>query len=304
MTAIAPWFGGKRTMAEEIVAELGNHRAYWEPFCGSMAVLFAKEPASQETVIDMHDGLVNLARTLRSAGSAARLYARASRTLYSTDLYDQSAAWLDNWPGLQGSDGYDQEAAYHYFVVSWMGRNGTSGCVRTNWQPSIRYTPGGGSSSTRFRTAVESIPWWHERLRRVVILKGDAFNHLPKIPDMPGIAVYADPPYLQCTRGSGGGSRYLHDFTECNEADAGGLFDRQDDHARLAAELTRFKEARVVVSYYDHPRLESLYPGWTVRRMYRQKNLHVQNRRGVGKCEAPEVLLINGPSYATLETTA
>jgi DNA adenine methylase len=36
--AIAPWFGGKRTLAPRITAELGAHRAYWEPFCGSMAV--------------------------------------------------------------------------------------------------------------------------------------------------------------------------------------------------------------------------------------------------------------------------
>ena len=39
--AIVPSFGGKRTLAPQIVAELGEHRAYWEPFCGSMAVLIA-----------------------------------------------------------------------------------------------------------------------------------------------------------------------------------------------------------------------------------------------------------------------
>lgn len=41
--AIAPWFGGKRTLAEEIVRELGKHTQYFEPFCGSAAVLFAKD---------------------------------------------------------------------------------------------------------------------------------------------------------------------------------------------------------------------------------------------------------------------
>jgi DNA adenine methylase len=284
-------------MAEDIVTELGRHRTYWEPFCGSCAVLFAKTPSSQETVVDMHDGLVNLARVLQDESLAAELYGRAARTLYSTDLYEQSAAWLDRWVSLQDSQACDIDAAYHFFVVSWMGRNGTSGCCRTNWQPSIRYTPGGGSSSTRFHAAVDSIPWWHDRLRKVVIIKGDAFDHIPKLPDVPELAIYADPPYLHSTRGSGGGSRYLHDFTEANGGV--GLFDRQgDDHERLAAELMRFKQARVVVSYYDHPRLPRLYPGWTLRRLYRQKNLHVQNRRGVGHCEAPEVLLINGPSYA------
>ncbi len=42
ITAIAPWFGGKRTLAPRIIEALGKHTAYWEPFCGSMAVLLAK----------------------------------------------------------------------------------------------------------------------------------------------------------------------------------------------------------------------------------------------------------------------
>jgi len=57
------------------------------------------------------------------------------------------------------------------------------------------------------------------------------------------------------------------------------------------------------VSYYDAPELAELYPAWTVRKCYRQKNLHVQNRRAEGKCEAPEVLLLNGPSFSAAQDT-
>ena len=35
--AIAPWFGGKRTLAPAIVVELGTHTQYFEPFFGSGA---------------------------------------------------------------------------------------------------------------------------------------------------------------------------------------------------------------------------------------------------------------------------
>ena len=35
--ALAPWFGGKRTLAPAIVQQLGKHTQYFEPFCGSMA---------------------------------------------------------------------------------------------------------------------------------------------------------------------------------------------------------------------------------------------------------------------------
>ena len=48
--AILPYFGGKRNLASRIIDFLGPHRVYWEPFCGSMAVLFAKEPVVMETV--------------------------------------------------------------------------------------------------------------------------------------------------------------------------------------------------------------------------------------------------------------
>ena len=54
INAIVPWFGSKRYLAPRIVEQLGPHRAYWEPFCGSLAVLLAKPVASQETVCDLH----------------------------------------------------------------------------------------------------------------------------------------------------------------------------------------------------------------------------------------------------------
>lgn len=76
--AIAPWFGGKRTMAPAIVTELGKHSQYFEPFCGSMAVLFAKKPSQKETVNDLHGDLINLARVLQQEQTAV---ARITSTL-------------------------------------------------------------------------------------------------------------------------------------------------------------------------------------------------------------------------------
>ena len=39
LTAVAPWYGGKRRLAPRIVAEFGRHRAYWEPLAGSRKAL-------------------------------------------------------------------------------------------------------------------------------------------------------------------------------------------------------------------------------------------------------------------------
>lgn len=297
ITCIAPWFGSKRTLGPEIAAEAGPHRAYWEPFCGSCAVLFAKEPAALECVNDLHSDLINLAMVLAS-DRFAHLHERLSRTLYSEQLFEQlKTEWTSRFEGRNAIappaipnqvEDRHVEAAWLFMVMSWMGRNGAAGTERCNYQMAMRWTPNGGSGPTRWRSAVESIPEWHERLRNVCILHKDAFECIDKIDDAPGTVIYCDPPYLKNTRSqnkSGGKSKYLWDFTDA-------------DHDDLSRSLARFTKARVIVSYYDDPELSRLYPDWTKRLVYMNKNLHVQNRRDATPAVAPEVLLINGPSYA------
>lgn len=285
--AIAPWFGSKRGMAPEIVRQLGPHRAFWEPFCGSMAVLLAKPECSQETANDLHGDLINLARVVRHPQAATFLYRRLRRTLVHEDLFWESAEWLAKAGPIEDYhivDGEDHrgpaesctERAYHFFVVSWLGRNGVIGTKQYNNNFCVRYTSNGGIQGTRFASAVDSIPAWRRRLREVTILRRDGFELLERIEDQDGTAIYCDPPYLAK------GASYIHDF-----ADAG--------HARLAEVLARFKKARVVVSYYLHERLKDLYPGWTLIDCTRAKSLSVQGQRGSKSKKAPEVLLINGP---------
>jgi DNA adenine methylase len=281
ITAISPWFGSKRTLAPVIVSELGAHKAYWEPFCGSMAVLLSKPACRQETVVDLHGDLINLARVIQNRDTAVALYRRLRRTLMHEDALAEAAETLSDRPW--SGDVPHVGRAWAFFVTSWMGRNGfvgTEGHARTATF-CIRYTANGGDSATRFRGAVESIPQWRRRLRNVTILNRDAFGVIDKIADEDGCVVYCDPPYLVK------GSKYVHDFDDV------GLMGN-DDHARLAAAVARFKRTRVIVSYYSHPRLSELYPGWTRRMCGMNKNM--ANTAGKGK-DAPEVLLINGPSY-------
>jgi len=316
INAIAPWFGGKRTMAPDIVTELGKHTQYFEPFCGSMAVLFAKEPSQKETVNDMHGDLINLARVLQDRDAAEALYERLGRTLFSEGLLDQARVELNVVSSQVAieSESIDPSPAtcnraYWYFLASWMGRNGTAGTARLDYQIAVRWTKGGGSPTVRFRNAIESIPWWHERLRNVVILKRDAFSIIDRFEDVKETAIYADPPYVDTTRSKGAikngrGGRYLHEFNHAD--DSPDLFDqasdpkkkKKNDHQRLADALNQYKHARIVVSYYDSPMIRELYKGWTFVDHTRQKHLHVQNGRGARPKEAPEVLIINGPSYA------
>lgn len=284
LTAIAPWLGGKRSMADVIVEQLGEHISYFDLFCGSLAVPLAKPVSVHETVCDLHKDLYNLALVLRDRPAAEELYAQLHRTMFHEQLLKEAQQSLRApFPAKVP----DVHRAYLFFIQSWAGRNGIAGSVRQTFQIAVRWTHGGGSPTLRWRNAIESIPDWQLRLNNMTIVNRSAFEVLPKIRDAGRTAIYADPPYLLDTRGhKGGGSRYEHDFKE-------------EDHVELAKQLARFKQARVVVSYYDSPKLAELYPApqWTKIDCTRFKNLSVQNGREQERTTAPEVLLVNGPPY-------
>jgi len=278
--ALAAWFGGKRILGPRISEEIGPHSAWWDLGCGSMAVTFAKEPASMETCVDLHGDLTNLAFVLQREDLAVELYAELNRVLLSRELCDKSQAIIRENAPPSGSDPPDLERAYHYMLMSWIDRNGSSGTKSYNSGFCIRYTKNGGAAATRFRSAVESIPDWHERLKLLTIMRADLFGVAAKIEDSPGVVIYCDPPYVKK------GAMYLHDF-------------EADDHVRLAKLLGRFKKTRVIVSYYDHPVVRELYADWTWRELDATKALVNQGMRDTGgTVKAPEVLIINGPSYA------
>ncbi|NIP26654.1 MAG: DNA adenine methylase [Phycisphaerae bacterium] len=278
--AIAPWFGGKRRLAPLIADLLGRHRAYWEPFCGSMAVLFAKKPCEMETVNDLHGDLINLARIVQDKELGFKLYDKLSRTLYAEQFFREAKKrWLSAPRDFDAAEP-DIDRAYDYFVASWLGINGVSGTERCNYQFALRWCVGGGQGAIRWTSVIESMPAWHKRLRNVVIIQRDAFEIIENIKDKHHTAVYCDPPYIEKS------DKYVHDFNE-------------NDHQRLAQALQRFEKARVIVSYYDHPKLETLYEGFekiTVTGSRQSLRNATREKKKKARIEVPEVLLINGPA--------
>lgn len=281
--ALAPWYGSKRTLALAIIEQLGQHRIYWEPFCGSCSVLFGKERSTYETVNDLHRDLINLALVVQNPDLGAKLYGMVARTLFHEDLLPEAKerlAVLNSAPSIEIS----VEWAYWYLIFSWMGLNGVSGTVlRHTGTFAVRYSGNGGNGATRWASVVDSIPDWHQRLIGVQILSRDAFEILERLDDAPGTAIYCDPPYL--TKGA----KYVHDF-------------RSQDHQRLADLLRRFQHSRIVVSYYDDPRLADLYPGWGKLVCDVPKAMGNSGMRDKeSKAKTPEVLLVNGDVFGAKE---
>lgn len=323
--ATLPYFGGKRTLADRIVAQFGPHKSFWDIFCGSLAPILAKEPCAQETANDLYGDLINLARVLRDEEWGSWLYRQLRRTLVHESLYWVEAKKMkstrehDVGPDDAAPGPADAQRAYTFFVASWLGRNGVTGTRGWNSNFCVRYTVNGGFQGQRFAGAVDSIPAWRRRLRKVTILRRDAFALLEKIEDARGTVIYADPPYLLDTRNQNhGSSKYIHEFEdiviwvckcgvlreqwlarkdalpECAKCRSMTVKRRLSQHERLAELLARFKEARIVLSYYASPRLAELYPGWAQIAMPCVKGMATQGKRGSKKEIAPEVLLVNG----------
>lgn len=270
--AIAPWFGGKRTLAPKIVKLLGEHRVYWEPFCGSMAVLMVKPACRMETVNDLHGDLINLARVVADPQAGAKLYMRLRRTLFHEELLMDARETLRSGDSLFMAELSPGDRAYWYFIESWMGRNGVAGTQSTCPSFCIRYTANGGQPAKRFTGAVSSIPQWRRRLRNVAISSRNAFELIERIDDAPGTAIYVDPPYVVKS------ATYIHEF-------------KLSDHERLNGLLTRFTKARVVVSYYGDPLIDELYTSWNRVEVEVTKSLAHQSRRGQNNAKATEILL-------------
>ena len=279
--ALAPWFGAKRNLAPRIVEMLGPHQVYWEPFCGSMAVLLIKSQCRMETVNDLHGDLINLSRVVQDDKLAPQLYDRLHRTLMCESLYEDAAQKYAERGYSATTNGPDLERAYEWFLCIWQGISGLAGTRDARLALALRFTSKGGHAATRWVAAVDSIPAWHERLRKVVIVNQDAFVWLGRIEDERNAAIYVDPPYFDKS------SRYVHDFED-------------EDHARLAELLHRFKKARIVLSYYDHPKLWELYPDWYSEKIEVSKALSHQGRRGENDVRAVEVLLCNQPIKSRL----
>lgn len=287
LTAIAPWLGSKRNIVPFIVEECGQHSAYWSLFGGSLADILGKKPCSLETATDLHGELINLARVLAAEPLARQLYARLDPVLmHQQMIVEAQERVVARGPGTRPAPGVpDVDQAADYMLVSWCGRNGVAGTKSYNFGFCVRYTKNGGHAAKRWRSAVDSIPDWHDRLKNVTILNDDAFKVVERIEDSAGVVIYADPPYLVK------GSKYMHDFTTWKDGDE---LNPQNDHTRLAMCLRRFQKTRVVVSYYDHPALDLLYPGWKKRKIEVTKSLVSGGKRDdENDTRAVEVLLVN-----------
>lgn len=276
-SAIAPWFGSNRTLAATVGRQLGKCAWVGIPFAGGCCeVPHIKTRAG--VVNDKHRHLINLARVVADPTLWRAMVDRLDSTLFHSDEYEAAQVRCRDREtpvagGLFGggamADGPDLEWAIDYFVLCWMGpsaRAGTS--TEFSGYFSVRWTSSGGDSAVRFRSAIASLEAWHKALQPWTFTTIDAFEFIGKCKDNPEHGLYCDSPWPEA------GKEYAHGFTDAQQR-------------RLASELSRFAQTRVVIRYGDHPLIRALYPEprWTWIE---------QNSRNQGNSDVREVLIVNG----------
>jgi site-specific DNA-adenine methylase len=276
--ALGNWFGSNRTNAPRVGAELkGCTHVVLPTFGGGSELPYID--ARQIIVNDLHEHMINLAATMAHPVDGSRVYRALRRISFSTAVLEAArhvCQGRDNrrFVTLSGMEGHTAKSilAAAYFVCIWQGRGGKAG-TKGEFKGAlpIRWNDGGGSSVVRYQSAIGGALWFRRFLRRCEFSALNVFDVLPKVHNKPRHGVYLDAPWPDA------GEEYLHGFTE-------------RDQRRLAVELERFTETRVVVRYGDHPLIRELYqrPRWTWIEF---------DSRDQANQKKPEVLIINGPSY-------
>lgn len=250
ITALAPWFGSNRTLAENVGRALAGCRWVGVGFAGGMSELL-HIGARVVVVNDLHAHVLNLAGVVADDLFRKELIERIERVPYHPDALAAAQARCrereesagESWFGW--SDGTalpDVAWALDYFVCAWMSRNGCAG-TKDEFEAtySMRWDAGGGGSATRFRNAAAGLDAWGRVMRRCEFVRSDVLKFLGQVKDRAEHGVYCDPPFPDV------GDGYKYAFST-------------DDQRKLAAKLAAFKRCAVVVRFYDHPLIRELYP--------------------------------------------
>ncbi len=229
-----PYFGGKQTIADDLVALFPRHDGYIEPYAGGLAVLLAKPIERMEVVNDINEDLVTFWRVLREQTDELVEVCNATPHSYA----EIRLSWV-----REGLD--DLERARRVWVLLTQGRS--SNWKKTGWR--FYLNPNGTSSSMGqyIRSYKARLVPAAERLMNVSLECRPALDVIADYGQHEANLLYVDPPYLGSTRNSVG---YADEMTS------------EDDHLALLAALRETK-ARVLLSGYDSELYDDGLPGWT-----------------------------------------
>jgi DNA adenine methylase len=229
------WYGGKYSHLDWLLPLLPFCHHYCEPFGGSAAVLFNREPSPVETYNDIDGEVVNFFRVLRD--DPERLVRAIGLTPFSREEF-AIACEID--PALD-----PVERARRFYVRARQVRTGLAQSATLGRWANCKNTSRSGMAGavSRWLGAVEDLQEIALRLLRVQIENRPAIEVI-RLYDSADTLFYCDPPYIHETRGDDNAYAYEMNYEE---------------HCELAMSLNSVR-GLVAISGYECDLMNDLYP--------------------------------------------
>ena len=231
MKTIIKYPGSKWRIADWIISHFPEHRSYLEPFFGSGAVLFKKNPSAIETINDLDGEVINFFDWVKK--DPEKLAKEIWLTPYSRKISEDAY--------IPSEDSFEQAVKF---------------CIRLNMGHGFRTRGGivGWKSDVQGREKSYAVKHWNDmpellilaaqRLKEVQIECRPAVDVIQRF-NSKNVLIYCDPPYLPDTRT---GKQYRQEMTE-------------KDHVELLESLKASK-ARVILSGYESDLYDKALMGW------------------------------------------
>lgn len=209
---------------------------YLEPFVGSGAVFFNKNPGSVETINDLDSNIVNLFRVLRNDPDELRRVLQL--TPYSREEYDLSFEPCD--------DPLEKARRYMVRTTQAIGAKMFND-EKCGWRNHKQMKIGG--AACKWGGITDTIDAAATRLRGdtthlVQIEHTDAMELIQRY-NYQDVLMYLDPPYVLGTRH---GKLYRHEMTDANQQDM--------------LEVIADSKAHIVISGYESDLYNDALKGW------------------------------------------
>lgn len=190
------WLGSKSRMSERVINYLLEGAIYVEPFCGSAAIFFNKEPHQKEVLNDLDSNIINLFKTIQNKDSCRIVEEKIKWTLYSREEFTKALTILK----LENPDPI--ERAWAFYVTQNQGFSGNLPKSSGNWGRVFMSAGDRARTTSQWENRQYLFEEWNTRLLHTTLTNTDALECI-KYWDSSKTVFYIDPPYIKSTRRSG-----------------------------------------------------------------------------------------------------
>jgi len=222
-------------MKDEIIKLMPQHHTYLEPFFGSGAIFFSKQPSDIEMINDMDDDVVNLFTCIRE--DSEQLARLVMCIPFARKEYDLQFENINEEPKN------NFERASNFLVKCWQGHGFRTNGYKVGWKNDVQ-----GRERMYALWNWYRLPEWiveiAGRLRTVQIENRPAIEVIKRF-DYENVFMYLDPPYVLGTRTA---KQYKHEMMDA-------------DHVELINVILQSK-AKIMLSGYGNSIYDEMLKGW------------------------------------------